>query len=195
MTNRDRAKSVDEGAPDDVAFKTGAKWFAHGVGGTEDDTDVGAAEAWAAAMETIEEQARRIDELERRVTEHGQKLNRLGDIGEEKTTKEQKIVAILTFAENIRNPNETKVVVKPKDIKGAVGCSRRYAYDLVDDMHDTYDWAVDNTKRDDRTTGLSGAESDSPPCGVLIDFDEVAHSEDGVVNKFTTRTADEEVAD
>jgi len=195
MTNRERGKSVDEGAPEDVAFKTGAKWFAHGVAGTEDEMDVGPAEAWAAAMETIQEQAKRIDELERRLTEHGQKLDRLGDIGEEKTTKEQKIVAILSFADNIRNVNERKVVVKPKDIKGAVGCSRRYAYDLVDDMHETYGWATDNTKREDRTTGLSGAESDSPPCGVLIDFDEVAHSEDGVVNKFTTRTAKEEAAD
>lgn len=195
MTKREQAKSVDEGAPDDVAFKTGAKWFAHGVGGTEDDTDVGPAEAWAAALDKIREQARRIDELERRITEHGQQLDKLGDIGEEKTTKEQKIVAVLTFADNIRNPNEQKVVVKPKDIKGVAGCSRRYAYDLVEDMHESYAWATDNTKRKDRTTGLSGAESDSPPCGVLIDFDEVAHSEDGVVNKFTTETAGEEAAD
>jgi len=188
MTNRERAKNVDEGAPDEVAFRTGAKWFAHGVGGTQDDTDVGAAEAWTAAMETIKRQQRELDELRTQVEEQARKLDRLGDIGEEKSTKEQKIVAVLTWADNARNHQESKVVVKPKDIKGATGVSRRYAYDLIDDMHDTYDWAVDNTQRDDRTTGLSGAESDSPPCGVLIDFDEVAHSTDGVVNKFTTRT-------
>jgi hypothetical protein len=193
--NRDRAQSVDDGADPEMAFQTGAKWFAHALGETTDDTDVGPAEAWVAALETIQSQQEQIEALQRQVTDNSQQLDRLGNIGEEPTTKEQKIVAVLQYAENIRNPNESKVVVKPKDIKGATGVSRRYAYDLVDEMHDSYEWATDNTRREARTTGLSGAESDSPPCGVLIDFDEVAHATDGVVNKFTTRNTAEEAAD
>jgi len=117
------------------------------------------------------------------------RLDRLGDIGEEKTSKEQKIAAIVTYADNVRDgEDKAAVTVLPKIITGVADVSRRYAYDLVDDMIREFPWAHDPDNV------VAHPEQNTRQKGVLIDFEGV-HGEAVAVNKFTTRCGAEGVAD
>jgi hypothetical protein len=60
-------------------------------------------------------------------------LEALGDAGAANSTKAEKYSAVLSFAHNKRNGN-AKVAVSPAEIKGCTGVTRRYAYDLLDEM-------------------------------------------------------------
>lgn len=140
-----------------------------------------------------------IDGLRADLERHETQLDALGDIGAEKTSKEQKIAAIVAYAANARQPEQPAVTVLPKTITGVADVSRRYAYDLVDAMidgdgedgavgPDGYDWAHDPA---DVPRHL---EQDAPQKGVLIDFEGV-HGEAVAVNKFITRSRAQGVAD
>jgi len=146
------------------------------------------------AIQIAQNALRRMSELEDRVdgleAENGElrtRLDKLGDIGQQKTSKEQKVAAIVTYADNQRSAGQSAVTVLPRVIKGLVGVSRRYAYDLVDDMVEEYEWAYDPQKVNVHP-GHDGAK------GVLIDFDGI-HGEPVSVNKFTTAAARVGVAD
>lgn len=71
--------------------------------------------------------------LEDWVTELEGQMARFGEIGAERSSKEEKYAAVLTFAANKRTANG-KVAVSPREIKGCIGVSRRYAYDLLEAM-------------------------------------------------------------
>lgn len=60
-------------------------------------------------------------------------LTALGDIGTAKTTKEEKLAAICTFARNKRGGPSATVAVTVNEIQGRAGVSRRYAYELIDE--------------------------------------------------------------
>jgi hypothetical protein len=199
-----RGAEIDDAVDDDQAATIALRKFLKAVADTEtiddyDETDAGMVETAAYAARSVQELRRENEQLRRQVNEHGRRLDVFADVGAEPSNKEEKIVAVLAFADNARGPDQDRVVVKPADVKGATGCSRRYAYDLLDDMvhgdsengtvgPDGYSWASDNTERRDRTTGLGGAESETPPKGAVVDFDELVHSDDRVVNLFNTRS-------
>ena len=68
----------------------------------------------------------------RQVATHGERLDAverqlaaLGDVGTAKTTKEQKLAAICTFALNKRGGQSSTVAVTAAEIQGCVGVSRR----------------------------------------------------------------------
>jgi hypothetical protein len=63
----------------------------------------------------------RLDALERQ-------LAALGDVGTTKTTKEQKLAAVLHFATNKQGTQSGTVAVTADESQGCVGISRRYAY-------------------------------------------------------------------
>lgn len=140
------------------------------------------------ALDNLEALEERIDDLEAENETLRTRLDKLGDIGEQKTSKEQKVAAIVTYAENRRSKDQSALTVKPGTIKGLVDVSRRYAYDLVDDMVAEYDWAHD--PRD----FPRHIEQDAPQKGVCIDFEGV-HGEPVPVNKFTTQSGGMGVAD
>jgi len=152
-----------------------------------------------SALDTVERMDERIDELEAENERLRSRLDKLGDIGQEKTNKEQKIAAIVTYAENERRSDQSAVSVKPRTIKGLVGVSRRYANDLIDDMvngdgengtvgPDGYDWAHDSR---DLPRHL---EQDTPDKAVVVDFEGV-HGDPVPVKEFTTASAGMGVAD
>lgn len=154
--------------------------------GLADDVDAETGSLAEAVTSAID----RVDELEQENEELRTRLDKLGDIGAEKTSKEQKIAAIVTYADNQRGDDQDAVTVLPKVIKGLVDVRRRYAYDLVDDMVQSYDWAHDS-----RNLSRYGAvEQDTPRKGVVIDFEGV-HGEPVPVNKFTTTAQGTGVAD
>lgn len=144
------------------------------------------------------EVADRIDELEAENANLRTRLDRLGDIGEQKTNKEQKIAAIVTYADN-RRGNRDAQLVKPGEIEGATGVGERYAYDLVDHMihgdgengtigPDGYDWAHDPSTLSRRV------DQSAPDKGVVIDFEGV-HGSACPLNEFNNATAEMGVAD
>ena len=83
--------------------------------------------------------------------------------------KDQKVRAIVRFAENKREPGQPVVKVTPAEVKGATGCSRRWSYSLVDDLPDDYEWLL--SPDDMRTYGSLEREDDRKVLGV--DFDGV----------------------
>lgn len=148
--------------------------------------DDGTDDLFVAVDEAIE----RVETLENDLEALGDVSEMLADVGEQKTSKETKVAAVVTYANNTRRDEQPGVTVLPKAIKGVTEVSRRYAYDLVDDMIDMYEWAHDPAA----VERYGAVERDTPQKGVLIDFEGV-HGEPVPVNKFTTRSGGQGVAD
>lgn len=159
------------------------KQLATRLADVDEDEDPSLFEMVDRAIERVERMDQRLDELD-------QVSDMLADVGEHKTTKEAKVAAIVTYADNTRRDEQPGVTVLPRVVKGVTEVSRRYAYDLVDDMIDEYEWAHDPAEVD----RYGAVERDTVQKGVLIDFEGV-HGEPVPVNKFTTRSAAEGVAD
>ena len=125
----------------------------------------------------------RFQEYEARLTALERQLDRLGDLEREQTTKEQKMAAVLAYADNKRDTGQSTVAVTAAEIKGCVGVSRRYAYELVDAI------ATDVTGCGLReaTTVETSTGTKQKPKAVLVDC-EAVHGDGGRVNSFTTTT-------
>jgi len=117
--------------------------------------------------------------LRERVAAAESTVESVQSIGSEATSKEEKIAQVVAYADNQRAPDQNRLTVLPKTIKGATGVSRRYAYDLAADMIESYGWALDPRDQPRHV------EQDQRQRGVIVDFERL-HSADGVVNKFTT---------
>jgi hypothetical protein len=123
--------------------------------------------------ERLEEFEERLDKVERR-------LDRLGDVGQEPTSKEEKFAAILAFAENKHN-GSAKVALSPQEVRGYTGVSRRYAYDLIDEMADV----VAGVEVREATDVKTGSGTEHKGKALLVDCEAVHHNGGGV-NEFTT---------
>jgi len=197
----EKAANVDESVDDDQALSMAFRRFVNNIAGTGEDPDVEVFEATARALDTMDALQERVEDLEEENERLRTRLDKLGDIGEEKTEKEQKIAAIVTYADNGRDDDQDAVSVKPKEIKRLTGVGRRYSYDLVDDMidgdgedgtvgPDGYDWAHDPNE----IQRYGAVERDASDKAVVIDFAGV-HGEAVPVNKFTTTAQGTGVAD
>jgi len=148
-----------------------------------DPTQMNAVEKAQAALDRVNGLADRVDELE---DENKRLRSRVGSSA--KSGKDQKVADIVAFADNARG-NDAAVKLTAKDIKGATGCSTRYAYDLMDDLPEEYDWmlspqdmlqygSIEIDNYDDRRLG--------------IDFEGV-HSSGCPLNKFNNGNGGEGV--
>ncbi len=185
----EEAANVDDAVDDDQAMDMAVRRLVHNIAGTAEDGDVQVFEATARALDQLDKLQERVDDLEAENEELRTRLDKLGDIGEEKTDKEQKIAAIVTFATNQRSDGRDAVAVKPSTIKGLVDVSERYSYTLVDDMIDDYDWAHDPTE----IQRYGAVERDTSDKSVVIDFEGV-HGEAVPLNKFINESAEKGVA-
>lgn len=114
------------------------------------------------------------------------RLDALSDVDSERSTKHEKYRAVLAFAQNKR-ANNSKVTVSPTEIQGCTGVSRRYAYDLLDNIAADVDGAsVRQSKQVDTGTGTKQKTK-----ALLVDCD-IAHTSDDGVNKFTTSGGDQD---
>jgi regulator of replication initiation timing len=123
----------------------------------------------------------RLDELEAENERLRSRVNSTGG-------KDEKVAAIVEHADNLRNSNDRAVKLTAKDIKGATGVSRRYAYDLMDPEDDNslinqYDWAL--TQQEMAQYGSLELDLSGQQKCIGIDFEGV-HSAGCPVNKFTT---------
>lgn len=172
-----------------VAFRK----FVNHVAGTNEDADVQVIEATFRALDEVDALRARVDELEAQNAALEHRLEKLGDIGQQKTSKEQKIAAIVTYADNARRPGQSGVTVSPQNIQGAAGVGERYAYKLIDQIvhgdgengtigPDGYDWAHDPA------VIPRPVDQDLPEKSVLIDFEGV-HGQAVSLNEFNNATA------
>lgn len=130
------------------------------------------------------------DEHERfkdRLAEIETQLDAIQDLGREKTTKEEKIAAIVRYAQNTARGDGTsgRVALKVKTLKGVAGVSRRYAYDLIDELPDEYEWL--HNRSTVSQYGDLEIGRDGPDRALIVDL-EVLHTDEQAVNKFTTST-------
>lgn len=125
--------------------------------------------------EQIEEMQRDISNLE---SECQRLRGRVSDSG----GKKQKVASIVRFAANKR-AGQSVVKVGAKEIKGATGCSRRYAYDLIENLPDEYDWALSSSDMSQYGSLELDRSDENRVLG--IDFEGV-HSAGVDVKKFTT---------
>ena len=153
--------------------------LAHRLADIGDEEDVDLREAVGRAVDRVEELEQRLDELE-------EMKEMLSDVGTKKTSKEEKVASIVTYASQ-KEGGMSGTVVKPKEIAGIVGVSKRYAYDLIDDIvhgdgehgsltPDGYDWALEASE-------ISAVDKDTPDRGLAVDFERL-QDDDESLNKF-----------
>jgi type II secretory pathway component PulJ len=130
--------------------------------------------------ETAETHHERFQEHAARLSALEAKLDRLGDIGNEQTTKDQKIAAVLAYADNKRDSDQATIAVSAREIKGCVGVSRRYAYDLVEDIAE-----LDHCRLREAATVQTSTGTKRKAKAVLVDC-EAVHSVKTDVKSFTT---------
>lgn len=123
-------------------------------------------------------QAAVVDELE-------QRLDSLRALDAEQTSKEQKIANVLLYAENKASSGQSKVAVSAQEIKGCVGCSRRYAYDLIEEIADV----VVGVHLRDAQCVETGSGVKRKKKALLVDC-EAVHNSSGDMNDFTTGRGD-----
>lgn len=126
---------------------------------------------------TLEERGQ---DYEARLTALETQLERLGDIGSEQTTKEQKMAKVLTYANNKRDSGQSTIAVSAPEIKGCVGVSRRYAYELLEEMA-----KLDHCRLRESTTVETSTGPTQKSKAVLVDC-EAVHRDEGGVNSVTT---------
>ncbi|GAA0515697.1 hypothetical protein SAMN04488066_11569 [Halorubrum aquaticum] len=199
--NYDKARVIEENEPEDRHHDLAVQTFVTELSGEALSSNAGLIEKTFRTLDFIEELLIRVEEVEKENTRLRERLDAFGDIGVEKTSKQSKIASIVQYADNLRNEDQGAIKILPKNVCGVANVSRRYAYDLIDDMihgdgengtvgPDGFAWAHDPTKID-QYGSLEKKESQK---GILIDFEGI-HGEPLSVNKFNTGSTTKEVAD
>jgi len=146
-----------------------------------EEYDHGTALEWFEALEQENQQ------LRERVAALEQHVDAISDIGAEKTTKEEKIAAIVTWAKRqADDPAADRVLVKPKEIKGIADVSERYAYGLVDDLPAEYAWLLD--RHETQQYGDAERSTATQQRGLVVDL-ELLHEDGAALNKFNNGMA------
>lgn len=145
------------------------------------------------ALDDYEELREDHRRLQDRLAEIETQLDAIQDLGREKTTKEEKITAIVRYAQNTADGDGTtgRVALTVKTLRGLTGISRRYAYDYIDDLPHEFEW-LHNRNTIDQYGSLEIAR-DGPDRALIVDL-EVLHNDEQAVNKFTTRTTGKEAS-
>jgi polyhydroxyalkanoate synthesis regulator phasin len=133
-------------------------------------------------VEAAKEISEEFHALSERVAELEENVNAISDLGREKTTKEEKIAAIVQYSLNqATGSRKNAVALRPKEIKGVAGVSERYAYNLVDDLPQQYDFFLD--KSEAKQYGSLQIDRDSQQRALLVDL-ELLQNDDDALNKF-----------
>lgn len=126
--------------------------------------------------------------LRGRLAEIETQLDAIQDLGTEKTTKEEKIAAVVQYAQNTVSGDATtgRVALPVKQLKGVAGISRRYAYTLIDDLPDEYEWL--HNRSTVSQYGDLEIDEDSQNSALIVDLERL-HETDADVSKFITATS------
>lgn len=130
-------------------------------------------------------------ELEERVAHLEAENKRLRSRLEGSESKQEKIAALVEFAQNKR-AGEDVVAISREELMGVYGCSRRYSYTLVDadeGLPDEYVWILSDTELNE--TQYGNLEKEAAKKRIGIDFEGV-HTVGCPVNRFITESDLEE---
>lgn len=190
MSDRDyqKARENDAEIPTDAARNIALGKLLYELADLDDEQDeCGMIEAALHVADRMDRLERELADLREEVNQQGQVVDALEDITQEKTTKEQKIAAVVRYADQKRDRDNDKMIVYPQEIRGLLDVSRRYSYDIVDSMAGEFEWA---RIRDGRTQASSkdGGGRQRVKKALELDFAGV-HGEPVPVNKFTTDMA------
>lgn len=123
----------------------------------------------------------RLAALDARLERVEARLETFDGIDAEPTSKADKIARVLAYASNKGDAGQSTVAVSAAEIKGCVGVSRRYAYDLVEAIAGE----VGGCRLREAKTVQTSTGTKHKPKAVLVDCEGV-HGPDGAVNSFTT---------
>ena len=130
--------------------------------------------------------AERVEQLGDRLVELEQNIAAISDLGREKTTKEEKIAAMVQFAMNqATDPTAERVALTPKEIKGVTGVGLRHAYNYLDELPGEFEFLLD--KADVKQYGDLEIDKSSQKRALIVDL-ELLHSDEQALNKFNNRT-------
>jgi chromosome segregation ATPase len=131
----------------------------------------------------------RVSELEDENTELRGRLDalesRIDVLEDGSSSKDGKIRQIVTGAENNRTGDQSAVVMDAAKIVTVTGVSRRYAYDLIDDLPEKHHWILARSEARERQFGSLEIDDGKQTKAIVVDF-EALHSDSEAVNKFTT---------
>jgi hypothetical protein len=126
--------------------------------------------------ETVDGHGDELDDLRSEVSSIGDAMADGGNGG-----KQAKVFDIVQQARNLRERDQPVVKLKARDIVAATGCSRRYAYDLMDDLPEEHNFLLSPAEMQQ----YGDLELDNDERALGVDFEGV-HSDGVPVNKFTT---------
>lgn len=131
----------------------------------------------------------RVSELEDENDELRARLDalesRMDVLEDDSSSKDGKIRQIVAGAENNRTGDQSAIVMNAAKIVTVTGVSRRYAYDLIEDLPEQYHWILTRSEARERQFGSIEINDGKQTKAIVIDF-EALHSDPEAVNKFTT---------
>lgn len=101
--------------------------------------------------------------------------------------KRGKVAAIIKYAKQKGSSGDQGVMLSPKEIRGATGVSRRYAYQIIEDWPDEFGFFLRRKNISQYGDLELSTESDGPR--LVVVFDGTVHSRVTSVNKFNTEIA------
>lgn len=133
----------------------------------------------------------RVSELEDENNELRDRLEaleaRMEVLEDSSSSKDGKVRQIVAGAENNRTGEQPAVVMDAAKIVTVTGVSRRYAYDLIEDLPEQHHWILTRSEARERQFGSIEIDDGKQTKSIVVDF-EALHSDPEAVNKFTTST-------
>lgn len=140
-------------------------------------------------VEAASKVAAEFEALSERVAQLEQNVAAISDLGREKTTKEEKIAAMVQFAVNqASDPTRERVALTPKEIKGVTGVGLRHAYNYLDELPGQYEFLL--AKKDVKQYGDLEIDKSSRKRALIVDL-ELLHSDEQALNKFNNSNGTE----
>lgn len=123
-------------------------------------------------VEVANEIAAEFEALSQRVAELEQQVDTITDLSETKSSKGEKVAAILKYAQNrATDPQGDRVVLRPEDIQGVAGVKQRYSYTLIDTLPDEYAFFL--SKDDVKQYGDMQIDKSSQRKALIVDLAQV----------------------
>jgi hypothetical protein len=165
-------------------FEAALRKLVYGASETDDGTIFEAVNGTLDRFETLREDVAAIQSRLKQIEERLKTLEGLIHAD----SKVAKVKAIIHYAENKREGGQDAVVLDTKEIKGATGVTRRYAYDIVDEWPEDFPFLVNRDNLDQY--GQLELDTDARDKGIAVVFEQVPDDRDSL-NKFNNETAAE----
>lgn len=116
------------------------------------------------------------EQLSQRVAELEQQVETITDLSQTKSSKGEKVAAIVQYARNrATDPTADTVVLRPEDIQGVAGVKQRYSYTLIDELPTEYEFFI--AKSNAKQYGDLEIDKSSQRKALLVDLAQAQRSD------------------